>query len=793
MEIDDYINSNFTTIDDLTNIDTKLNQLNDISTQINQIATNKLSSSDNNEVNSETLHVEEPSIDENEVENAINDLELQLKEISESNDLSTSIIKLEELIKEYGSFPGFIILKNQLQKKIEIQKQLQHLSQVSELEKQLISLNLSVKEITEINDKSQELNDTYLNTLIDDQINNTKTNLQNNLKQIITKNKWLVNDTVSNSDLTTITNLFDELIQLQSIKNIPEYPNTWWGLETLLEPIIIRFNYHFDTPQKDTNKISKPEWCLQYIETFLDDNLSLINIIIDKSFKSLNKIGTYEIITCLLIPIRNKINKMISIINSNINKVNDDNNDIIEKYGRLLTHLIYELSTFDQRLRNKYKYNPNVTDFNVKTDLKWIGITGDIFLNNQNNAFDNWLNFENKLAIKRFEKEIINKEDSFKVDFDYHSTSHTQLLKPTYSSYGFIKLINNLNNHLQQIRVFKYNMKYIAKIQLSLLDLYLNEINNQFKTITDKLNMKNVLNIIPGGITDDKNSRPSSNSENDSIKNLENLLEIYVSIKYVINSLEEWSEELIFVQLWDIYKSLNRETKLNEVMDYYYNNNSNDAEGEIDGIFGSITLKYDKLLNKSINQINSLFINEIKKFLKKYVNSSQWDLEFITGDKLEPSNDLNQLINNLPNYLDLLAKSISKIDYFQFTTLILNIICDTLYEYVITNNKFSKIGINQLIIDFNYLIQSLQYQLLLNTTKNRRSSTTSTSEVIEEEFSNDFNQKYIKVVQSIDLLDSLVEIPIRKPIDVQKLRSNYNHELNELSDYEIKDLINRIK
>ncbi|KAI5956337.1 hypothetical protein KGF54_000812 [Candida jiufengensis] len=625
METDDYINTNFTNIDDLNNLDSKLQQLNQLVTRINQVATNKLSNNTGEIQNNQ--QVEEPKVDESQLSSTIDLIETQLREIAESNDLNTNIFKIDQLIQEYGSYHKFIILKSKLQNKLQIQNEIEHLTKVSNIEKQLLSNNLSVKHLIEINNRSVELNDYYLNNVVDEQIDKLRLKLQTNLKDVIQKNKWLNNDTVSNAVLTSITSLFSELIQLQSIKNIPDYPNTWWGLETLLDPIILKFNYHFDTPKKDTNKLSKPEWCLQYIETFLDDNLSLINIIVDPSFRILNKIGTYENITCLLIPIRTKINKMIQIINKNINEVNTNDNATIEKYGRLLTHLIYEVSSFDQRLRNKYKYNPNVTNYNETTNLKWTGIAGDIFLDNENKAFENWLNFENKLAIKRYQNEIINKEDSFKIDYDYHTTSNKLILKPTYSSYGFIKLMNNLNSHLQQIRVFKFNMKYISKIQLNLLDLYLNEINKQFKMVNDKLNIKNVLNIIPGGISDDKSNKTTTNQESESLKNLENLLEVYCSTKYAINQMEQWSEEFLFIQLWDKYKSLNKEAKVQEVRDYYYNNNN--ADDQDDGIFGSFIIDYEKLLIKTTNQIKKELLT-LRDLKLELISKSVSNLDYLT-------------------------------------------------------------------------------------------------------------------------------------------------------------------
>ena len=87
-------------------------------------------------------------------------------------------------------------------------------------------------------------------------------------QETLKENKWLNNSSIPNQALTLISKQFNELICLQSIVLIPAYPETWWGLDLLLEPIITRFNYHFNSVNKETNKLSKPEWALDFLENF---------------------------------------------------------------------------------------------------------------------------------------------------------------------------------------------------------------------------------------------------------------------------------------------------------------------------------------------------------------------------------------------------------------------------------------------------------------------------------------------------------------------------------------------
>lgn len=63
--------------------------------------------------------------------------------------------------------------------------------------------------------------------------------------------------------------------------------------------------------------------------------------------------------------------------------------------------------------------------------------------------------------------------------------------------------------------------------------------------------------------------------------------------------------------------------------------------------------------------------SEIKQLLKKYVNLSEWDSPSATAtqspdknSELEPSVYLTPLISLLPQYLDIISRSVSQLDYF---------------------------------------------------------------------------------------------------------------------------------
>ncbi|CAK9686358.1 unnamed protein product [Candida parapsilosis] len=773
MEVSNYVDANFTSIEDLSLIESKLDELRGIDKQVKTVVANRLSNSSESHFQKEL----KPDIDDSKLNDAVEKIVSVVQVVTSLDDLNEAYDNIHALILEFGDIPLLREIQVQLKKKQVAEIQTEYLLKYQQIESKLTE-DASLEDLRAISSQINEMHAPELVSQVDQEINRRSANLEGELQSLIKENKWLSKTTVSNAALTSITKISESLIELQSIRNSPSYPDTWWALERLLEPVITRFHYHFDTPNKDTNKLSKPEWALNFIENFLEDNLPLLNTVVDQQFKKIHRIGTYEIITTLLVPVRNKMNKVIKVINTNLKSEYD--NKVREKYGVLLSHLVFELSSFDQRLRNKYRYNPFATDSSGPVVEKWTGITGDIFLDEKNRAFESWLEFEKTLAVKRFNSEIINTNDWIKVDFDYqpHKLSNEdpsarrRYLRPTFSAYGLVKLIENLNTHFQTLRIVKFQLKYVSSIQLHLLELYLGELTQEHKTFTDQ-NTKSVLTMIPGGI--ETNAKNSNKREADIIVSLEKLTEIYCSTKFVNNWIQKWNEDLVFIQLWKLYQSFS----------------SSDLDADMnDGLFSSISTKYDKLSDKTLDSYLGILRVEIKQLLKAFVNTSQWDLANPETDLL-PSKELNSIINTLPNYLDIIEKSVSKVDYFAVSNMAVTIISELLYEYVITNNRFSRTGIDQLILDFNYLASSLHATLLLNT---RRSS--SITRLDDNSLSNDGNRGYVKVVQAIDILDSVspslaAEIK-HQDRAIDNLRKDYGHGIGAMKNSEIKDLLNRI-
>lgn len=707
-------------------------------------------------------------------ETAKNILE-RIDKICSINDSSEALMELDVAVTEFGELLCFGELRKLIQQRDQASQMVSSLKKISSIEEQLMNMGLEIdlveniaKEISELeNNTPPDDSLKLLQTLLNDKIQSIKEEKIKKLKESLQSAKWFtanhkVNSLNSDSSKLIISELKSCII-LQSIRNKPTYPETWWALDILLEPAILRFNYHFNT-NKDTNKISKPEWSFNFIETFLEDNLDFVERIVGDVFVKVERIAAYEIITSLLNPVREKIRMMMNTLNQNLVQFKDDNARL-EKNGRLLSHLVFELSAFDQRLRLKYKYNPFVQSLLEVPTRKWIGLTGDVLLSKDDNDLGavNWLNFEYNLAMKRFNTEILNSKNAFKIDYDFRSEPESVeieeiLLKPTYSAYNLIKLFNNLTSHYKTLSIIKYQLRYLSTIQLNMLDRYAEKMKELMKKFDESFELKLSFGIFPGGI----NKSSNETSLGEGSKAVEQLTEIYCLIAFVKDNLVQWSEELIFVQLWNAFVSYGnkKNIKAMSMFDESYTNYLN--------LEDIVMAKYERF-----------FKHQLKQGFMEYVNFSEWSSKQLAEDP-EPSSSLSVVLSMVPAYLNPLQRSIAHIDYLLIADKVTTLIFKIYYEYIITNNLFNKGGRVQLKTDYEYLVSQLRHPLCLNDAK---------------DLSNVSNKEFLKISQCVDLFGSIDEDEVKgyryKDDKILQLRSSFSHSLSSLSNHDLNDILLR--
>ena len=235
---DNYINLNFNTLDDLNNIPGKLEELNDLQLQLKDIAESKTSGKKDSVSGSIT------KVNKEKLENAIQNLTLDISKFDFVGE-NDCLMECDDLLEKYGQLPVLLELKTLLQTRHNVSTTINRLKKLQTIDAKL-DMSLSLTELKNIYEEINSLNEKdNLLEKFNSKFNNKRDELMKQFQETLKENKWLNNSSIPNQALTLISKQFNELICLQSIVLIPAYPETWWGLDLLLEPIITRFNYHF--------------------------------------------------------------------------------------------------------------------------------------------------------------------------------------------------------------------------------------------------------------------------------------------------------------------------------------------------------------------------------------------------------------------------------------------------------------------------------------------------------------------------------------------------------------------
>ncbi|KAL7665457.1 Exocyst complex component SEC5 [[Candida] zeylanoides] len=608
-----------------------------------------------------------------------------------------------------------------------------------------------------------------LTSLFEAKLLHTKTTLQSALESRLAALKWL--DAAADTDAATdehVRRLVDALVNTQVLYAVPHYPHTWWALDSLVKPFVTRFNFHFDT-SRPTNKVSKPEWCFEYLETFLRTNLQRLERAAGASLAQ-HHIVAYATITSLLVPVRAKMVRVVDQINGAIERQRAAEGaggagaaglargDV----GRLLSHLIFELSAFDQRLRNAYQYNPHVevsavasADAAASGPPQWSGLTGDVMLNQSQDGLapvaSNWLSLESQLARSRFEDEIVGAANAFDIDLDY-SASAAAATRPTFSAFNLSKLFDNLTSHYRTLSIVKYQLKYVSNIQLDLLDEYCNALASQLRS-TASAKARRVLKFVPrAGAAPDADGSA-----------LVHLCSVWCSAQFLVEKMELWSEELVFVQLWDAFKTISGTAT------------SFRPESTI---FDDTVERYAALVAKVGARVEAHLEKQIRAWMKGYVNDTRWDVP--DDDAEEVSGALAALLQGLPVQMGYLARGLSHADYFVLSGKVCSMVAKTFVEFVITNNSFSAAGTRQLQVDVDHVVRQLGAALHL----------------AGGDYDNRQNRDYVKLRHSVELLRGVPRADVRffGAYDTYPtLRERFESRLESLSDFEVYDLLHRIR
>ncbi|KAJ5095363.1 hypothetical protein NUU61_004719 [Penicillium alfredii] len=488
--------------------------------------------------------------------------------------------------------------------------------------------------------------------------------------------------------------------ELQSRDALPSgqglEPPVLFPLETMVHPLDLRFKYHF-SGDKPTNRLDKPEYFLShimdlinqhggffasYLQPILDEKAQLIGPSLDWNFYN----ALHAFITALLPILRQKVRSFLPQISD---------------YPQLLSHFIHELMNFDNEIRETWNYLPD-----PYADDNWKGITWEVLT--KQGWYDRWLQVEKDFALSRY-KDIIDTPESGHIDYDGMELTAT---KPTKAAIRVNDLLETITERYQPLLSFSQKLRFLIDIQITIFDQFHERL---YSALEAYLAMTSTLGRTVQGA--------DGQASVEGVAGLERLCRVFGSAEYLEKKMEDWSNDIFFVELWSELQERiqqNREGGRNvagtmsvaEVASRTSPAVSNSLEvhnqtSSSDGaLFDETASAYRRLRLRSETIITSTMSSNTLSALKPYSRVSTWatlSTPSTAGSPLSPSSDLSHAMSTLSTQLPFLSRALGIAPLRRVSRQLLLSIQTYIWDNVVIKNTFSPTGAAQLASDIDHL------------------------------------------------------------------------------------------
>lgn len=462
------------------------------------------------------------------------------------------------------------------------------------------------------------------------------------------------------------------------------------AFETLAEQYDVRFRYHFEG-SRETNRPDKPEWALAFVFKVVDEATPFLSGPVQQILDAeAEQLGGDDGGSGSRRRRRRAVDEFITALLSKTvyRKLRDLVPQIIGQ-PRLFSHLIAEMETFDQQLREAYFYVPYGRDFggdvkgSYNSPSSWRGITGDILATN--NWFDVWVEAEQQHADERF-AEIMRADDKWTVDFA--SVAEDQV-KPTVSTVHLKYLLEGVTELYRPLTSANYQLRFLFAVQLPLVERYYRAIHAQLDNTKE----------LPSGL--------------DGVKLLASL---YTSASFLDEFLEDLSQDLLFIELYAAMgrRALDRKTsaaasalELSHAAEWAGVEADDDDERSLfDGELAALA----KLKKKAMMSIGLRVAREFEHAMGSQYFRVQWNAvpaEDHDPAKSGPSPALVQPVAIARKHLDYLRQVLTGPSFVLAQKDFAANVQRYFWKYVINANQFSITGGQQLSRDVSELWTSL--------------------------------------------------------------------------------------
>ncbi|PSR90900.1 RINT-1 family protein [Coniella lustricola] len=461
-------------------------------------------------------------------------------------------------------------------------------------------------------------------------------------------------------------------------------------MEVMAQNWVKEFRYHFMSDKETSNPRNIGSQCFPWVLTqleewddFLRDNFGYILATRFADTAVADKMvymdPTCALITSLLPVLREKVQHAM---------------DVALQDPAFLSSLMGQLMTFDDDLRKRFNYDGG------DVEKGWGGITSEVL----DKHFDIWLKAERTFALERYQV-IMSNPEARQIDYDYSGPGKT---KPTYGAIRMIDLLRSVTSQYDRVKRFSHQLRFLIDIQLAILDQY----HHRLRDGLDAYNASTSLafKAISGASKEDLAALEGTGA-------FETLCKVFGSSDHVVSALKEWSNEEIFVEMWERLQARARggEDQAN-LAGGMSHEQVKDRTSQSMGLTGDGGILFDETIKAYIarrQQAEDWLVAAVQdshaKAFRPYIQRVQWTTISEDGGPIDPyalaiTAELDEPLRILKRNLDFLSHALSTAVLRRLLRRVLASLQDNLYENVLAANRFTTLGAAQFLRDVHAVL-----------------------------------------------------------------------------------------
>lgn len=417
-----------------------------------------------------------------------------------------------------------------------------------------------------------------------------------------------------------------------------------------------------------------------FLQPVLDEKAQAVGTNLGWNFYN----APHAFITALLPMLRQKINGLLPQVSA---------------HPQLLSHFVHELMKFDIEMRDTWDYLPD-----PYASDNWKGITWEVLT--KEGWFDRWLQVEKEFALARY-KEIIDSPDSGHIDYEGVEFSAS---KPTKAAIRVNDLLETITERYQPLSSFSQKLRFLIDIQITIFD----QLHERLRSALEAyLAMTSTIGRTVQGA--------EGQASVEGVAGLERLCRVFGSAEYLEKKMEDWSNDVFFVELWselqervkrnkDSGKNVAGTMSVSDVASRtsqaIADNRSTAISNETsDGaLFDETASAYRRLRLRSESIITSTVTSNTLSAIKPYSRISTWaTLSASTAVSLSPSSDLAPAMRTLSTNISFLSRALGIAPLRRMIRPLLLPVQNYVWSNVLMSNTFSSAGSSQFASDVDHL------------------------------------------------------------------------------------------